>query len=305
MKRSVKAWPHHPFEDYLSGTNQGPNGYIDRALSDATCRLYAAAAHRIEASNQTPVDWYAQLSSDRTLSRNTVGVMRTAVAHYMIWQGQVQDRFEADRLLPKPSSRNRDRLDKEAMSEEETEDFLKLVEALPHPLPSYLLLLLYTGLRSQEACDLDVEDIILTGRRPRLEVRAGKGNQPRTVELGRDAQTVLKRYLAHGPKQGPLFLWDYQFKDGPKTRRLQTYVVRRELQAARERIDPNWEVSPHILRHTMATEMHEVGISLENIRKHLGHKSLNVLSRYLTARPGQMTKELDKLPQRETPKLGG
>lgn len=303
MKRSVKAWPPHPVQDYLRGSAVNAHGlHIDRALSDATCNLYGAAAHRLEASELSPVEWYTQISSDRTLSRNTVGVMRTAVAHYMVWNGTVADRHEADRLLPKPSSRNRDKLDKEAMSNEETEDFLKLVQQLPDPLPNYLLLLLYTGLRSQEACDLNVQDVVLSTRRPHINV-VGKGNQPRTVELGRDAQTVLRRQLATLGKQGPVFTWEYQFKDGPQVRRLQTYVVRRELQAARERVDPNWQVSPHILRHTIATEMHEVGISLENIRKHLGHKSLNVLSRYLTARPGQMQKELDRLPQREVPKL--
>lgn len=56
-----------------------------------------------------------------------------------------------------------------------------------------LALLAYAGLRSQEACDVQLRDLDLDGGN--LIVRRGKGRKARRVPLHSNAVTLLRRYL--------------------------------------------------------------------------------------------------------------
>ena len=56
-----------------------------------------------------------------------------------------------------------------------------------------LAVLVYAGLRAQEACDLQVRDLDLDGGT--LTIRRGKGGKPRRVPLHPDAQHLLQRYM--------------------------------------------------------------------------------------------------------------
>ena len=297
--RTKKTWgPPHPFQGYMTGST------IERPVSDSTARLYARAVFRLEESGKDPIEWFNEQARDPELSKKTLDILRSTVAHYMVWKGTADNKASALGKLS-GTSRGRGERRKEALSEDEVQDLLVLVDGITEPIPTFLKLLLCTGLRVSEGCDLVAEDIVLSGRNPHLEVRRGKGNKPRTVELGHDAVGLLKPYLKEQRKKGgPLFPWAYmvqedgEFLRTEKIRPLQPYVVRRELQAAREEKDLLPQVTPHILRHTLATDMLEAGGSLKHIQKALGHKGLNVLERYLTIRPDQMHTVLDKMPQR-------
>jgi integrase len=56
-----------------------------------------------------------------------------------------------------------------------------------------LALLVYGGLRSQKACDLQVRDVDLASST--LTVRRGKGKKARRVPLHSEAQLALRQYL--------------------------------------------------------------------------------------------------------------
>ena len=56
-----------------------------------------------------------------------------------------------------------------------------------------LSLLIYAGLRVQEACDVQIRDLDLAGGT--ITVRSGKGGKPRRLPLHRDASRILARYL--------------------------------------------------------------------------------------------------------------
>jgi len=56
-----------------------------------------------------------------------------------------------------------------------------------------LALLIYTGLRVQEACDLQLRDLDLESGT--ITVRSGKAGKARRVPLHVDAQRLLRRYL--------------------------------------------------------------------------------------------------------------
>lgn len=307
--RSVKTWPRHPLEDYLIGQSTSANGeYINAPVADSTAHLYGATIHRMEQSGLDPIAWYKRMHADTGYTKGTITSARMAIVHLMMWRGEVTHVAEAKALLPSPGRRHADVGSREALSDREVEELFEAIRILPEPVDTHMKLLLYTGLRNSEGCRLDIADIERNRGHWYLHVNRGKGNKARRLELSPDAKAVLETFLdGLSYDAGPLFLWEYQFKSGPAVRRLKPYVVNRELDIVLEKVGGDslrQAICPHRLRHTMATDMHESGISLENIRRYLGHVDMGTVSRYLTLRPGRFTQELEKLPRREIPQIG-
>src|SRR3989441_6105768 len=81
---------------------------------------------------------------------------------------------------------------------EAVDALLRVARAEQHPLlrarnEALLALLIYAGLRVQEACDLQLRDLDLGGGT--VTVRSGKAGKARRVPLHPDAQRLLRRYL--------------------------------------------------------------------------------------------------------------
>jgi len=277
---------------------------VEHPVSDATGKLYARLAYRLEESGKDPVTWFNEQARDAEMSKKTLDIYRSTTANYMVWKGLAENKPGAlSKLMG--TSRGRGDRRKEALSQEEVEDFLSFLGQLKAPIPVFLKVLLCTGLRVAEGCALTADDIKITGRNPHLVVQKGKGNKPRTVELSSDGVTVLKSYLReHKKRGGCLFPWTYMKQVNDSFIRegvvepLQPYVVRREMQALRKKEEQMPEATPHILRHTLASDMLQAGGSLKHIQKMLGHQGLDVLERYLTVRSEQMHDVLDKMPKR-------
>lgn len=126
-------------------------------------------------------------------------------------------------------------------------------------------LLCHAGLRISEALDLQVQDLDLATRRVR--VCDGKGRRDRVVYLSVPAVQVLTDYLLtvpHAP--GDLVL----SVAGRPLRYAEAWArVRAIGQAAGVA-----GVSPHRLRHTYATQLLNHGMSLNGLRRLMGHENL-------------------------------
>jgi site-specific recombinase XerD len=129
----------------------------------------------------------------------------------------------------------------------------------------WFYLLSEAGLRISEVCDLRLGDVDLIGQR--LMVRHGKADRDRTVPLSSSLLTALKAYLPlRGEAQTDhLLIYRQQainlsLIDG----RLRRYG--RQVQV---------EVSPHRLRHTLATRLLNQGMPITSLQRLLGHETLN------------------------------
>jgi site-specific recombinase XerD len=128
------------------------------------------------------------------------------------------------------------------------------------------VLLMHTGLRIGEALDLQVKDLDLTAGR--ILVREGKGRRDRVVYLTQKSAERLARYLqtvSHAA--GDLVLsWQEEALSYNRAWRR----VRRLGEAAGVE-----GVGPQRLRHTYATLLLNNGMSLEGLRRLMGHENIN------------------------------
>jgi len=132
--------------------------------------------------------------------------------------------------------------------------------------------LAHTGLRASECLDLQRQDLDLPAGR--LTVRLGKGQRDRVVYLSDTLQQALTLYLAHRPIPPTASLWLQP--DGRPLTASWLYRCIVALGQAAGQI----QVSPHRLRHTLATRLLNAGMDVTRIQKLLGHDQLNTTMLY-------------------------
>lgn len=146
---------------------------------------------------------------------------------------------------------------------------------------TWFYVLAHSGLRLGELCDLRLGDVDLAGQR--LAVREGKGKRDRIVPLSTMTCQVLSDYLAiRGLAQTDhLLVFDREpIKPTLVRDRLRRYGAAVEV-----------PVSPHRLRHTLATRLVNAGMDIVSIQRLLGHEKLDTTMIY--ARVHDTTMERD------------
>lgn len=136
---------------------------------------------------------------------------------------------------------------------------------------AWFLTLAHTGLRLSELLDLRLGDLNLTSGY--ATVRGGKPGRDRVVYLTPSLVTSLKSYLGERPdvsEDDHLFLLHGRV---PTDRTIQRRLTDFGQQAG-------VAVSPHRLRHTLATRLVNQGMPIHSLRKLLGHQHLNITLLY-------------------------
>ncbi len=136
-------------------------------------------------------------------------------------------------------------------------------------------LMVATGVRVNEAVSIRCADIDLPGRTVRI---TGKGRRERHVFLTDNWLVGLTRaYLAtrralHVPHERLLF--------NGRREPLTAAAMRTRLKKAADRAGVGLRVTPHMLRHTAATQLIEAGVDIRYIQRLLGHASLSTTEIY-------------------------
>ena len=148
------------------------------------------------------------------------------------------------------------------LSEEEMRRLFEAVRSSPRD-SAIVHVLGFAGLRVGELCHLEVEDIEF--ERNILHVRSGKGDKDREVVIEDRTRAALDRYLTERTLAGDANR--RLFPVGPVT---VERIVRRAAQVA----GIPRRVTPHMLRHTLATALLSRGCDIRYIQKLLGHASV-------------------------------
>ena len=135
-------------------------------------------------------------------------------------------------------------------------------------------MLLRTGLRVSEFTGLRADAVVLIGAGPWLHVPVGKLGEDRYLPLHPQLVTLIDAYRARHVPPGHRLLLPRE-NGRPLDRHTVTRMINRAGAAAGL---PH--IHPHQLRHTLATQAINRGMSLEAIAALLGHRSLDMTLRY-------------------------
>jgi len=197
-----------------------------------------------------------------------------AILHHLADQDQSVDPslFRIRRLaLPDNLPRHLSEADNQKM-----ETFVRQRLSSPDPLirleNACFFVLAHTGLRASESIDLQLQDLDLDA--DRLTIRLGKGQRDRIVYLSQTAHYALSLYLNQAPVRPTTSLWIR-----PDGQPVTTDWLYRQIVALGQAVG-NITVSPHRLRHTLATRLLNAGMEITRIQKLLGHDHLNTTMIY-------------------------
>ncbi|MCT8001838.1 tyrosine recombinase XerC [Sphingomonas sanguinis] len=255
---------------------------VDLRRSDHTVRAYVTTAQRFMAflsahwgqavdtkalAAITAADMRAYLAARRGEGLTAASTARelSAVRTYLHWAGVEPPALKGPRRkrsIPRPQAP----ADIMALSQDVADN---AAEPWIAARDWAVLLLLYgAGLRIGEAMALPAA-ILPLGETIRV---TGKRGKTRIVPLLPELRDAIDRYAAQVPfglePEEPLFRGA---KGGP----LSPAIIRRSVQAARDRLGLGARTTPHALRHSFATHLLGRGADLRQLQELLGHASLS------------------------------
>jgi site-specific recombinase XerD len=141
-----------------------------------------------------------------------------------------------------------------------------------------LELLFSTGLRISELCALSIETVDLTS--DEFPVR-GKGDMMRLVFLSDPARNVIKDYLkARKDLDSALFVRHGRKVNDGGDLRLQARAIQRLLKTYAGMAGITCKVTPHVIRHSFATDLLQNGADVRSVQALLGHTNINTTQMY-------------------------
>lgn len=144
-----------------------------------------------------------------------------------------------------------------------------------------LEVLFSTGLRISELTKLDRDKVNFDTREFGV---VGKGGKARVVFLSARAADFLQKYIgSREDHYGPLFI-RHKGKMDPampdEKMRLTPRSIQRMIHNYSRRIKLPVDVTPHVLRHSFATDLLMAGADLRSVQEMLGHKNVSTTQIY-------------------------
>jgi len=155
------------------------------------------------------------------------------------------------------------------------------------------------GLRAAEVTGLKAEDVHIKDLR--LDIRGSKRAQSRAVPVGDKLAGWLQSWSGVRPQQSEWFFCAFRSKDGGGPgNRLQENWLRTMVKSVARRaaeknptleLDPA-HVSPHVYRHTFATELMDEGFAIPEIQILLGHRNIRTTAIYLHVKLSELAEKV-------------
>ncbi len=140
-----------------------------------------------------------------------------------------------------------------------------------------------TGLRLAELCSLD-RDLDLS--RDEFSIR-GKGEKVRVVFLSDTAKDAIRLYLkARKDLDSPLFI-QYS-RNGAKSNRLTPRSIERIVKFYAIKAGISKKVTPHVIRHSFATDLLSNGADIRSVQMMLGHANIATTQIYTHVTDAQL-----------------
>lgn len=228
------------------------------------------------------------LASHKDLSNKSL--LNYYIGLSALWTWLVREGFCAENIVRKLTPPKPEKKEVVPLTQEEVKAIMSALnrsrvyqrdgQAVDHALGSMernraiILLMLDTGLRASELCDLKVEDV--DNRNNRIFVRMGKGMKERMLPFSPRTGQMIWRYLASRKETEP---GDALFVS--KLNRAMNRTKLAEMFASIGRRAGVANFHPHRLRHTFAIQYLRNGGNAYTLQAMLGHSSLDMVKHYL------------------------
>jgi Phage integrase family len=166
-----------------------------------------------------------------------------------------------------------------------------------------MLLTRATGIRVGECADLSIDCLRqLASDQWALYVPVGKLHTDRMVPVDEGVRRIVSRLISLRPQSPTTHLAN---SDGfllPRGGNHNSFcgTLRDMLTAAGQRAGCSSRVTPHRMRHTFATEMVRLGVSLPALMQLLGHKDISMTLRYVQVTLQDLQREFHAARQNAT-----
>ena len=152
---------------------------------------------------------------------------------------------------------------------------LKMIDVTTNLKHKIIIELLYSsGIRLSELYNLKWQDIDYENRLVR--VNKGKGAKDRLSILSQKVVESLKEYQSKRKDNNSyIFINDYN-----ENKRITKRTIQQVLRNACKKLNLNYIITPHQLRHSLATHLVENDVNLRKIQILLGHSNLNTTKIY-------------------------
>jgi site-specific recombinase XerD len=246
LKNVIKKYQQHLVVDHGIGRNT-VDGYA-RSLSIALRRMRKFAPKPAEIKQH--ILWM----HTRNYSYSHIVNTSIAIEHYAKQRG-ITIKIGRPR---KPR-----RVIKDILTESEVSRIIQSARNLREK--AIVCLLAYSGMRNREVCNLMVRELDLGSNR--VIVLAGKNKKDRIINISSDCTKVLIEYLKSYTRSEN----DFLFTTLSRRNQLTPGDLRKILRTVAARQLGTRRVYPHLLRHSLATNLLNRGASLITIKDQLGH----------------------------------
>lgn len=208
-----------------------------------------------------------------TTTRRKLSVLRT-LFKYLMREGRLAEDPTETIILPKTGRRLPVFVPDYQM--DEILDSEDLQGGFPEVRDRLVLLMAYcTGMRRSELVGLKIRDIDFAGK---SLVITGKGNKQRLIPLANELIADMQIYLEFRKKQITRE-HDYFFITDKGAPVYDKFIYRLVVRCL-GKVTTSSKRSPHVLRHTFATQLLNNGACIEAIRALLGHSDLSATQVY-------------------------
>lgn len=231
------------------------------------------------ASSSDLKQYHIWLSTQKRYSKNSIYISLKSLQAFYKFLGL----DTADTLKPPKRSQSLPKY----LTEAEATRLLDVAreDARAHAM---LSILLYSGLRVGELVRLEVNSVDFDERV--VKVRSGKGDKDRLVIVSEKCTESLRQWLSSRPKTAS----DYVFPGQGTSRPISEQTVQRLVRSAARKAGLGKKVTPHVLRHTLATTLLRKGGDIRFIQRILGHASIATTQIYTHLDDAELKRMYDK-----------
>lgn len=226
------------------------------------------------------IDWLHKNYKPKTVKRKIASL--NAFFNYLEFEEKINSNplkkiktgFKLEKVLPKTISQKNLKMFFEELYNSEKLNRSDAKTQLQIRNIAIIELMMTTGMRVSEICNLKVKDINLEEKYINV---FGKGSKERIIEIeNEDVQDALKKYKSICSDQNQENYFFY-CKDGS---RLSEQTIRSIINKIVHESQIDQHITPHMFRHSFATMLLEEEVDIRYIQRILGHSSITTTQIY-------------------------